>query len=72
MPQADGNSEHRCQRYRQSARCLDAAVEDWLASAGEISFALNLGDIIDGNVNAEATEADFRRIVTSFDRLVCA
>lgn len=60
------------QRFRQAPACLDAAVDRWLQHASDLSFVLTLGDIIDGNVTRERTEADLECVASMFDRLVSA
>ena len=70
MVQDDGKSEGRVQRYRQAPACLEAAVDHWLQHAAELSFVLTLGDIIDGNVSPEKTDADLERVAGQIDRLV--
>lgn len=65
----DGHTEGRVQRYRQAAACLEAAVQHWQQHAADLAFVLTLGDIIDGNVTPEHTEADLQRVAGSFDRL---
>jgi hypothetical protein len=70
MVQDDGTTEGRVQRYRQAPACLDAAVDYWLQHATDLAFVLTLGDIIDGNVTPEKTDADLERVACKFDRLV--
>ncbi len=70
MVQDDGATEGRVQRYRQAPVCLDAAVAYWMQHATDLAFVLTLGDIIDGNVTPEKTDADLERVASKFDRLV--
>lgn len=70
MVQDDGRTEGRVQRYRQAPACLEAAVDHWLQHSESLSFVLTLGDIIDGNVSPEKTDADLERVAGQIDRLV--
>lgn len=65
----DTHVEGRTQRLRQSACCLQAAVAAFNERAGDLSFVLTLGDIIDGNVSEDRTLADFDEITGTLDLL---
>lgn len=51
-------------RYRESLGKLRKCVADW--NEQDIDFAVNLGDIIDGNETPEATARDFSEILGEF------
>lgn len=64
-----GSYEGRLQRYREAPGKLEAAVKDFNKAKEQLSFVLTLGDIIDGNVTAEKTEADFEVILDKLSKL---
>jgi len=54
-------------RYRDALPGLRAAVDDW--NGRDLAFVIQLGDIIDGNVNDTATREDLRTVLAEFGRL---
>ncbi|KAL2650475.1 hypothetical protein R1flu_018603 [Riccia fluitans] len=61
--------EGRVQRYREAPGKLEKAVKAFNAKREDLRFMLTLGDIIDGNITAEQTEADFNEVTTRLAKL---
>lgn len=54
-------------RYRESLGKLEKCIADW--NEQNLAFAINLGDVIDGNETPEATRRDFETILDEFAAL---
>ena len=68
--QDDGDTEGRCQRYRQAPLKLKEAFEDLChrhRTEHPLDFLLHLGDIVNGGINEEATQREFDTIATIFE-----
>ncbi|KAL3701177.1 hypothetical protein R1sor_019199 [Riccia sorocarpa] len=61
--------EGRVQRYREAPGKLERAVKAFNTKKEDLRFVLTLGDIIDGNVTAEQTQADFNEVAVRLAQL---
>ena len=59
----DANGRH----YSEAIRKCETAVKHWNAMS-ELSFVLQLGDLIDGNEDDQATRADLIKIAQAFEQ----
>jgi len=65
----DGHSYHGVPRFYRNAKvALERAVSNWKA-AGQVSFAVHFGDIIDGFQPKDRSEEVLEQILQEFDKL---
>jgi len=73
----DGASYHGIPRfYRNSLLSLTEAVDDWVAleardPSKRMSFAIHLGDVVDGKCPQEQSEQALKSVLAQFKRLAC-